>query len=118
MKINRAILNSDPKLKKVVYNYFSQNAGASKKEVDYLLSKHLQFETLIHSKDSFLCVFNLVENEAHINHLISIQCGVEGIRSIAKYIKYRYSHIENLVYEREFKKNSQKRRLPIKRFIK
>lgn len=118
MKIDRSILEKDRLLKKAVYKYFKENTGAKKKDIDYLISSHKIYNTLIYEKNKYICVFNVYSGSCVINHLIGVGCGLKGIRAIAKEIKSRYKYVKELSYERAFKQNSKWRKYPIERFIK
>lgn len=105
-------------MKSKVYSYFMKNTGASKKEVDYLLSKHNIYNTLVYEKSKYVCVFNIIDGRAYINHLISNKCGILGIRKIASEIKERFKETEHLVYQRCFKVNAKIRVNNINKYIK
>jgi hypothetical protein len=117
MKIKNNILQSQGILSNKVYKYFHDKANAKRKEVNYLLTKHDKYNTLIISKSRYLCVFNVIDGNAYVNHLIGSKCGFLGIKEICLLIKNRFN-VEYLVYQREFKKNSKIRKIKIDRFIK
>lgn len=116
MKIKRNILKSK-KLKKKVYGYFINFAKVSRKEVDYLISKHFDYGTLVLDQEKYICLFNIVNEDAIITHLIGCNCGLKGIRNICSSIKNKYN-VRDIVYEREFKLNNSIRRFAIERLIK
>jgi len=117
MKIKSNLLSNSKNLKNKVYSYFKEKTGAEKKGVDYLLTKHNKYGTFLLNKDKYICLFNIIDGEAHINHLIGNKCGIEGIREICSNIKEKFG-VEYLFYVREFKKNSKSRKININRFIK
>ncbi len=118
MKIDRSILSEDRKLKDKVYNYFLSKTDANKKDIDYALHKHSQYGTMVHEKGKYLCFYNIYDDTAKITHLVSLKCGVKGIRNIAREIKGKHVFITKLQYEREFKSNSKKRVNDITKYIK